>query len=349
MIKDRPARLFEDPNYGKIFPPPYVADWSSTPELIKFSLLTLGGIQPITGAMSSAAGGTLSNVPSPGEIEYFRAQGGSFQLIFVVASPLLAGFDEEGSAIVKPFALTLVPASKRGKVVSQTDIDFVTNVMIGNPLLDRPSSYVGYNPFSGEWAAWGEVGIVIGADPREGFMDELGLVVDHFILATSYDPEDVGTVGLDIPLEAFQRYSRHRTRILFTPFESLRARRVWGVESPIELFLLQELARRGEFPQPQMIVMDDGNVFPSLYDLWNDPGFRGTNGVITEADFFFPESKTAVFCDGRHHLRRKYREKDEVIDAKLSEAGIKTVRLQGGEIVRNLERAGDRVLEAIGR
>ena len=79
------------------------------------------------------------------------------------------------------------------------------------------------------------------------------------------------------------------------------ARRVWGAETPIELFVIQALAKEKLFPACQMLVMDDGATFPSLYHLWSDVEFRHSDGLVTEADLFFPAERVAVFCDGGHH------------------------------------------------
>ena len=37
--------------------------------------------------------------------------------------------------------------------------------------------------------------------------------------------------------ELERKYRKHRSRLLFTPFRRVEARRIWGAESPIELFL----------------------------------------------------------------------------------------------------------------
>lgn len=61
-----------------------------------------------------------------------------------------------------------------------------------------------------------------------------------------------------------------------------------GAETPIELFLIQALARENLFPQSQMLIMEDGGTFPAWYHLWNDPKFRKRTGLVTQADLHFP-------------------------------------------------------------
>jgi hypothetical protein len=75
MIKNRPAILLADSAYVAGPRPPYRLDWRAVPELVRASMLDLGGIQPITKAMFQAAGGKLFDKPSEGEIALFRERG----------------------------------------------------------------------------------------------------------------------------------------------------------------------------------------------------------------------------------------------------------------------------------
>ncbi|MGB7934106.1 MAG: DUF559 domain-containing protein [Gammaproteobacteria bacterium] len=109
--------------------------------------------------------------------------------------------------------------------------------------------------------------------------------------------------------------------------------------------MIQGLAQLGLFPQLQMLIMEDGSVFPSWYHLWQDIEFRHTAGLITEADLFFPEQRMAVFCDGRHHFRRKQRERDEAINARLLSVGVRPLRFSGRQIITDLAAAVDQVLQ----
>ena len=54
---------------------------------------------------------------------------------------------------------------------------------------------------------------------------------------------------------------------------------------------------------------------------------------ITEADFYFPDKRLAVFCDSReHHSSADSIRKDQEIDKKLETIGIKSLRLLGPDI-----------------
>jgi hypothetical protein len=343
MIENRPPLLEADEAYRTLLPPPYRLDVSWVPEPIRESLFHLGGIQPLTGEMAKAANGNLSDTPSPAEIELFQRKQTWFQLIMIVANCIVVALDEH--PILKPYAVTLIPASKRGKV-SQSSIEWVKH-FAGKELMGGETAYVGLDPFRGDWQLYGQVGVVVGDKPRPGYMDELGLVTDHYHLATEHDPTDVLTYDARIPEALREPYFRHRAKLLFTPFAAFQSRRVWGLETPIELFALEELARRALYPQPQMLILEDGSAFPSLYEMWHELEISGFKGLITEADLFFEDARVAVFCDGRHHQRRPQRERDKVIDAKLAGLGIKAVRLPAREIMTDLRAAGDRVAAAL--
>ena len=86
MIRNRPASLLADPAYATLPALPVALDLAAVPEWIKASILTLGGVQPITGAMAEAAGGELHDQPSAGELALFRDSGARFELVFVVVS-----------------------------------------------------------------------------------------------------------------------------------------------------------------------------------------------------------------------------------------------------------------------
>jgi hypothetical protein len=76
--------------------------------------------------MAKAADGTLRDVPSKGEIELFRKAETRFQPIFVVMN--IAHLKTEGETHTAfPYALTLIPASKRGGIDVKT-IDLIATL-----------------------------------------------------------------------------------------------------------------------------------------------------------------------------------------------------------------------------
>lgn len=344
VIANRPPPLLADPDYATCPPLPYLIDWDPVPDLVRRSISDLGGVQPVTGAMAKAAGGTLNDEPSAGELALFRDQKIEFQVVSIVASLIRMG-KTDGVMRGTPFALTLIPAQKRGRI-ELCSTDNVEALDITRITLEAEPVYKGYNPFTGAWGMYGigAPGLIGG----KGFLDEVGLVIGAFYLATKFDPDDVLAPDIGLPLgRAAEKYARYRRNLLFRPFEKPEARRIWGAESPIELFLLQDLARNGLHPAIQMLVMDDGNIFPSWYHLWQDLEFRHSPGLVTETDLFFPTERIAVFCDGAHHRRLKQRKRDEAINAKVLELGITPVRIPGREIVHDLAAASARVIETL--
>lgn len=347
MIENRPASLLADPAYGILPKLPLALDWSSVPELIRVATLDLGGIQPVTEAMAKAAGGTLHDKPSEGEIELFRKRRTNFQLVSLVLSCVPAG-EVDGVLQVRPFAMTLIPASKRDKVQEST-IDLVAKLDVDGWLAAEPM-YAGYDPFSGGWSLFGNLPGYMDGE-RNGYLDEIGLVVDQFFLATELAEDDeILTMDVKMPSEQMKtRYEKHRRKLFFTPFKQVEARRVWGAETPIELFVIQALAKEKLFPASQMLIMSDGATFPSWYHLWNDVEFRHSDGLVTEADLFFPDQRVAVFCDGGHHVRARQKAKDAAIVEKLAALGIRAVRIPGDEIRTDLPKAITRVKELLGQ
>lgn len=344
MIENRPPHLTRQADYNRFPDQPFRMSIDRLPPLLQDSLGPLGGIQPITSAMARAACGILTDKPSGGEAEMFRDADTQFQMVMLVASiaHLRTG---NGAPVAYPYALTLMPASKRGAVTT-TSVDYIAN-MVGGVAEQADWCYTGFDPFTGEWGMFGVLGGFIGR--YNGALDEVGLVVGRYYLQVGYDPADVleTPLGFDNPRQE-EKYRRHRAKLLYQPFKEVALRRVWGAESPIELFLMQELLRRGLDPQPQVLFTDDGGCHGSLYHLWKDIEFRHAPGIVTEADFFFPGPNLAVFCDsGAYHRGPKARAKDEAIDARLRTFGVKSVRVSGRTIMKDLAAAADAVCASL--
>jgi len=346
MIERRPERLSEYSKYTAVPVRPFPVSWDWVPELIRASFLPLHGILPVTAAMLEAAGGRLGTAPTDGEIEYFGKRGTHFQLIHLVLSLAWWREDERGLSAV-PYAISVIPASKRGKV-SEVDIDYIA-ALRGAPV--DPSIehvYGGFDPFKGDWSIVSLGGDYIAQQGGKGRLDEIGIVLERYFLATDYGQDAVLEVDGFLPDERSKRaYLANRIKKLYTPFKEVTARRIWGVETPIELFVYQELLFRNIRPECQYLVYPGGECFPSLYDVFADVEFRHGAHILTEADFYFPEARVAVFCDGGHHLRAKQVAIDARIVAQLNELGIRSVRLPGELIRRDLEAAGEKVAELL--
>lgn len=347
MIYNRPKYLLDQDDYKKLPLRPFAADFGSLPELVRIALGSLGGIQPVTGEMAEVADGELHDIPSKGEIKLFKEKGTLFQSIFVVLS-IAHLYEVNGTPVATPYALSLMPASKRNKL-DEKSIDLVANLDTQEMLREMEPCYTHFDPFTGDRGLFGSVGIFIGENPINCFLDELGIVVGQYFLAKVYDPADVLEVPMGFPsVKAEEKYRQHRANLLYKPFTEIKPRRVWGAQSPIELFLFQELLRRGLSPLLQVIIFDNGSVYPSLYNLWRDIDFRHAPGRITEPDMYFSDQKLAVFCDStRYHRTGKAKAKDAAIDGKLSETGSSSVRVPGKFIVEDVKAAADLVCNAL--
>lgn len=93
----------------------------------------------------------------------------------------------------------------------------------------------------------------------------------------------------------------------------------------------------GLSPTPQYLIYNDGRAFPCFHDMFLDDSFSNDQTLITEADFYFPDSHLAIFCDStKHHRSKKAMQKDESITESLNSLGFNTLRIQGPMIVNDL-------------
>lgn len=285
-------------------------------------------------------------MPSDAEIALFREAKTSFQMISLVVN--IARLSKKDDTLYGvPYALTILPASKRGEV-DERDIDAIAKLDTQKMLAEMQPCYVGFDPFAGDWGLYSPLSFLIGKK-HDGRLDELGVVVGQYFLATTFDPEGVmeSPLGFGNP-KLEEKYGRHRGKLLYKPFTEIAPRRIWGAQSPIELFLFQELLRREIAPVPQVLFYDDGSAHSSLYHLWKDLEFRHAPTVIAEADFYILNKKLAIFCDSnKYHRGGKARAKDAAIDERLAAIGVKSVRVPGKLIVSDLKAAADLVNAAL--
>lgn len=59
----------------------------------------------------------------------------------------------------------------------------------------------------------------------------------------------------------------------------------------------------GLTPEIQTIITKDGLTIPSLHKLWENSRSRKRLNTITDADFYFPEKKLAVFVILKNIIR----------------------------------------------
>lgn len=343
VIRNRPKELERFDGYAAKMSWPVEIDWGLVPQPINLSLVTLDGIQPVTGTAAKATDGIFSAYPSDELIAFYRERSTRFQMIFVLMSGI--HFVEDGKSRIVPYKISVMPASKRG-LVSETSTDGIAAIAQSG-YLESKLAYLNFDPFLGEWGMFGEAEEVVGNNPNPGWADEIGLTLNGYFLASEYDSEDICFVDIGIPDGVRRNYLRHQRKLLFRSFRRLQTRSVWGVENALELFLFQELVYRGLRPIPQMIIQADGQAFPSLYDLWWQRGIQGDENLVTEADFWFPAQRVAVFCDGAVHSRRVQKVRDQEIDARLEAVGVTSLRVPSKSVLNDIVGAGDAVAAAL--
>ena len=181
------------------------------------------------------------------------------------------------------------------------------------------------------------------------YTDTIGFVLETFFLPTDIKLEEALISGpLDIERDILSKYNKYRIKRYFKPFDDVMPRKIWGCDSPIELFILQGLAQKDIFPNIQTLIFNNGQVYDNYYQMIEDKIFIKGDGLVTEADFYLPDKKIAIFCDSvKYHRNKSDKEKDKKISDKLKELGIKSVRLNGKDIVNNLEKCVNKVMEQI--
>jgi len=354
-IENRPKELRDLPDYGHLPNRAFKIDLEgSVGEFLAHDLFDLDGTQPIENKIMGLSNKFFNGHPvievNPSEeaIEFYRARGDSFQMINVVVC--CYGFEEkDGELYGLPYHVSLRPAQKRGEP-SSVGIDWIQNMDL-EKVLDGNPHYMGFNPFSNAFGLYG-----VGALPinKDICSDTIGIVYNTYFLASNYDKSDTCDPGMCTNLLGDSKtilsdYRKFRFSRYFKPFDNIDPIKIWGCDSPIELFLLQALNSLRLRPKIQMHIFADGTVFPSLQSMWEE-GKRTKSLVktITEADFYFEDENIAVFCDSvAHHSLPEAIEKDNAIDEKLKKLGVRSIRLSGPDIVASPLECAKRVQDVV--
>lgn len=346
-IQNRPGELWALPNYVGLPDEPFEIDFKdSIGEFLAHDLFDLDGNQPVEGEIMKLTGGFIEVNPANEAIEFYKERGDEFQMINIVVC--CYAFERvDGRLIGLPYHVSLRPAQKYGKP-QKVAPEFLRALDLGG-LLEEFPRYMGYNPFSNAFGLY-----VIGNAKvaEEICSDVVGVVYKTYFLASRYNRKDVCDPGLCTSLlgenkGALIDYRKFRFDRYFNNFTNITPVKIWGCDSPIELFLLQGMNSLGLRPEIQMIIFSDGSTFPSLQNMWErGKRTKAFAKKITEADFFFVEKKIAVFCDSvAHHSSPKAIAKDKEIDRKLEAAGIRSVRISGRDIVASPMGCAKRIFD----
>lgn len=347
-IENRPQELFTLPHYRDLPKLPIAIERpSASSDFLEQDLLTLDGIQPIEMQHIVASDGIITTNPSENSIEIYRNKNARFQLVHIVVN-CYQFTESDGCLVGKPYNISLQPAIKHGEVET-VGIDWIEKANI-ETLQNSPQLYKGFNPFVGAYGFY----MIGAADISNIESDMLGFVKGMYFLSTSFDHDEVlvpfGGEMHKNPQVVWD-YSKYRKKRYFKPFTKAKPKRIWGCDSPIELFLLQAMGSIGLNPELQTMICADGSTISHIHALWENNKARRKLKVITETDFYFPHKKLAVFCDSiAHHSSSEAIKKDAEIDRKLNNIGIQSLRIRGTEIASspiNCARKVERAIENI--
>ncbi|WP_338921422.1 hypothetical protein V0M98_01325 [Pseudomonas silesiensis] len=352
-IKNRPQELWAFPNYSHLPDESFQIDLAGAAgEFLARDIFDLDGVQPLESTVLNLSNEIFEGLPvvgvNPSEeaIDFYRKRGDTFQLVNVVVC--CHSFERrEGKLYALPYHVSLRPALKNGSP-QQVGVDGIANYDLERILEGRPH-YIGFNPFTTAFGLY-----AVGPVPVSETVcsDVIGFVYNAYFIASNHVQKDALDPGLCTALLGETQgvlgdYRKFRFKEYFKKFTDSKPVKIWGCDSPIELFLLQAMSQIGLHPKIQMLIYPDGSIFPSLQSMW-EGGVRTKKlaKIITEADFFFEKEKVAVFCDSKaHHTSAAEVAKDFAIDKKLEAVGIRSFRLAGTDIADSPVRCAAKLKE----
>jgi hypothetical protein len=352
-IQNRPRELWAFPNYSHLPDESFQIDLAGAAgEFLARDIFDLDGIQPLESAVLNLSKEMFEGLPvvgvNPSEeaIDFYRKRGDTFQMVNVVVC--CHSFERrEGKLYALPYHVSLHPDLKNGSP-QQVGVGGIANYDLERVLEGRPH-YIGFNPFATAFGVY-----AVGPVPVSEAVcsDVIGFVYNAYFIASNHVQKDALDPGLCTALLGETQgvlgdYRKFRFKEYFKKFNDSKPVKIWGCDSPIELFLLQAMSQIGLHPKIQMLIYPDGSIFPSLQSMW-EGGVRTKKlaKIITEADFFFEKEKVAVFCDSKaHHTSATEVAKDLAIDKKLEAVGIRSFRLAGTDIADSPVRCAAKLKE----
>lgn len=345
-ITNRPEELRQLPHYNSLANMPIAIDIAgSIGDFLTYDLADLDGVQPVEARHLDLNEGLIHVNPTEKSLAIYHDEKVRFQLISVVINA--HSFEERDGIIhASPYSISLRPATKRGEV-SEVDSSWLKAIDL-EQIDHEPKYYFGFNPFQNAYGFY-----AIGLKPSDAGVesDMVGFIWKTYALATTFDNRNLASPGIPSisdHIQARRDYEKYRIDWYFKKFTKNKTRKIWGCDSPIELFLLQAMKNIGLKPDLQSMICEDQLVVPSFHKLWENHKSRRRMKMITEADFYFPESKLAVFCDSKqHHSSPETIKKDAAISEKLASIGINSLRIPGVDIAKSPFECAERVKNAL--
>lgn len=175
--------------------------------------------------MADRAGGVLHTKPSDAEIEFFRQQGTTFQIIKLV---MTMAYWEEVDGVIRgtPSSIYAVPVIKRDKVqtVGIDTVAQITDAFEGRQFEDV---IMDFDPFSGKYGATVLNGDYVHWARELVDLSDIGFVLNRYFLAESFDREDLLEFDNFIPESIRKNYRKNRVKKLYTPFKMWKSRQIF--------------------------------------------------------------------------------------------------------------------------
>ncbi|MBL0054583.1 MAG: hypothetical protein IPP31_00035 [Chitinophagaceae bacterium] len=235
LISNRPKELLDIEYYTKLPIVPTEFNYKTLPAYLNMDLLSFIGIMPKTIDLVNNTQFEFYTQPSEKEIKYYRDRNTRFQVVHVVAN--IHSFKHTSAERVSayPYSISLIAGPKRGKP-DECSIELLANADI-EKITQQRQVYTDFSPFKPVQAGlFAYTGLVVGNN-IEHYTDTIGFVLETFFLPTDIDLDDVPMSGpQNIDPLINEKYRKYRIKRYFKPFEDIKPRKIWGCDSPIELF-----------------------------------------------------------------------------------------------------------------
>lgn len=352
-MENRPKYLSENIKFYLEFPQGYDmdVDYKKLPPLLNFDFHTLNGILPLTssrfdyvgknGEVDGKQGSVIFVNPLKEEYDYFESIGVTeFQAISIVFN--FYAIEETKQKAIKglPYSVSLLPMTKNNRI-DTWNIELLKQFDLRELCQKGGYVFTGYIPFKEWYKGYASQYSLFSKMTKNEPTDTIGFQWGMYFLTPVFDKKEViMTENKTYSRTINAKYKKYKINRYFKSFTNTKPRQIWGCDSPIELFLLQGLYLRKKVPQIQMGFYRNGEIFPNYYRMAEEEIFIPQDRLITTSDFYYPKEKIALFCDGKEFHDTA---KDNKIDDKLNEIGIKSLRFSGKRITEELEVVLDEI------
>ncbi|HEX7870303.1 MAG TPA: DUF559 domain-containing protein, partial [Chryseobacterium sp.] len=342
MILNRPKFLEDNLKYYKNFPKrrDLDIDWRHLPPTLNLDFQFLNGIAPITSSRlnfvtDSGLPPLLTVNPSEIEYEYYKSIGvREFQAILIVFNFFALEDDLDGSIRGLPYNISLLPMTKRGKI-DNWDIELLQQLDVEQLCQDSAIIFTEFNPFQAWKSGMGMDYQIFANLDYHDYVDTIGFNWGMYFLSPIFDTKETKVIENNMSSKEINaKYRKYKTNLFFKNFVDTKPRRIFGCDSPIELFLLQGMYLKKLTPIIQMNIFKSGDLSTNYFEMQNSRIWLGQEHLITQADFYFTDKNIAIFCDGKEFHDSS---KDAKINDALQKLGIRVLRFTGKEITENLE------------